>query len=186
MKIINSTVFIAASLVGAIAIASSTTKTTTPKAEKEAHGEEGHDHEHGEGAGEKHESEAEHGHGEEEASPAVGPDKGILAADEHQGFKLAPEAEKTFEMKTTTVSAGGTVQLPKAAVVTAGTETNLFRLRDGFYKRIDFETVSRSQNTVSVRSKDLRPGDQIVIAGLGFLRIAEIAAFGGAPEGHSH
>jgi hypothetical protein len=127
----------------------------------------------------------EHAHGEEE-NPQVGPNKGILAASEDQGIKLSPEAEKNFEIQKFKITAASSFEIPKDAVVTAGLEVNLYRYRAGFYKRIDFDQLSRSGNKISIRSKDLKSGDEIAITGLGFLRIAEIAAFGGAPEGHSH
>ncbi len=169
------------------------------KHEKEAphveHGEhEEDDHKHGENEGEhsgrdEHEGSHEHGksdeHGEHEESAQVGPDKGILEASEMEGFKLSPEAEKNFGLSRVKVSSDS-IELPRSAIVTAVAEVNVFRYRSGFYKRIDFSEVNRSQGKVRIRSKDIKPGDEIVVHGLGFLRIAEIAAFGGAPEGHSH
>ena len=41
-------------------------------------------------------------------------------------------------------------------------------------------------NQIHVKSPDLKPHDQIVVQGMGFIRVAEIAAFGGAVTGHSH
>lgn len=126
----------------------------------------------------------ERGHEHEEGGQ-VGPDKGIMEASEQKGIKLSPEAEKNFELARVKV-AEATITLPKKAIVTAMAEVNVFRYRGGFYKRIDFEFMNRSGDAVTIRSKDLKPGDEIVTRGLGFLRLAEIAAFGGAPEGHSH
>lgn len=123
---------------------------------------------------------------QEEANPQVGPGKGILEADEHEGIKLGSEAENNFEITKVRVTSGTSMELPKSAIVTAGTEVNLYRCRDGFYKRIDFDLVSKKLDKVIVSSKDLKSGDEIVLKGMGYLRIAEIAAFGGAPEGHSH
>ncbi len=131
-----------------------------------------------------------HGHGDEhegeEENPQVGPNKGILEASEDKGIKLSPEAEKNFRIQKIKVINAATVEIPKSAVVTAGVEVNLYRYRTGLYKRIDFEQLSKSGNKITIRSKDLKNGDEIAITGLGFIRIAEIAAFGGAPEGHSH
>ncbi|MER2510999.1 MAG: hypothetical protein ABTQ25_01015 [Nitrosomonas ureae] len=165
-----------------------------PHADHDEHKEDGHKHDEHEredehsGADERGESH-EHGksneHGEHEESAQVGPDKGILEASESEGFKLSPEAEKNFELSRVKVSSDS-VELPKSAIVTAVSEVNVFRYRNGFYKRIDFSEVNRSQGKIRIRSKDLKSGDEIVVHGLGFLRIAEIAAFGGAPEGHSH
>ncbi len=153
-------------------------------------GEDGHDHGHEEKphAEEGHEDShdhSDHGDHDEEKSSQAGPDKGILAASADKGIKLSPEAEKHFEIRKMKVTTG-IIELPRTAIVTAGLEVNVFRFRDGFYKRIDFDELSRSGNKISIRSKDLKSGDEIAITGLGFLRIAEIAAFGGAPEGHSH
>ncbi len=122
----------------------------------------------------------------EEGGSQVGPDKGILEANEASGIKLAPQAEKNFAIKRIKVPANGIVELPKKAIVTAVSEVNIVRYRDGFYKRVDFEEVNRTPTTVMIRSKDLKSTDEVVVQGLGFLRIAEISAFGGESEGHGH
>lgn len=146
-------------------------------------GEEDHKEEKGhEEAGHKHEGEEGH----EEESTQVGPDKGVLEASESQGIKLSPEAEKNFDIAKSKVTNASYVQLPKSAIVTAGTEINLFRLRNGFYKRVDFNLISKNGNSILVKSTDLAAGDEVVTSGMNFIRLAEIAAFGGAAEGHSH
>jgi Ni/Co efflux regulator RcnB len=153
------------------------------------HDEKKDEHKHEE-KGHAHDEEG-HGHGEEEGEHSeenaqVGPEKGILEASEVNGIKLSPQAEKNFEITKLKVGSGSSHNIPKSAVVTAGTEVNLYRIRNGFYKRIDFEILKRTGTHLTVKSKDLKDNDEIVVTGLGFLRIAEIAAFGGAPEGHSH
>lgn len=155
---------------------------------EEHHDEKGHDESKGHDEGKEHE-EAGHKHegeeGEEESSQ-VGPDKGILEASEKQGIKLSPEAEKNFEISKSKVVNASSIELPKSAIVTAGTEINLFRLRNGFYKRVDFNLISKTANSIIVKSTELAAGDEIVTAGMNFIRLAELAAFGGAAEGHSH
>lgn len=160
--------------------------------EDEKHGEEEHEHEHRENEGDAHahgdrdkghdEHSAEHG----EENSQVGPDKGILEANEENGIKLSPEAEKNFEIEKTAVKSSQPITISKKTLVTSGVEVNVYRYRDGFYKRIDFLQISKNENTVTISSKDLIHGDFIVTKGLGYILIAEIAAFGGAPEGHSH
>ena len=137
----------------------------------------------------KHEDHQEENHEEEnheEENPQVGVGKGITEASEEDGIKLSPEATKSFEIVLVKLEDLNNIKLSKKAIVTAGEEVNIFRYRDGFYKRIDFELIKKEKDQVRVRSKDLKTDDQIVVSGMGFLRIAEIAAFGGAPEGHSH
>ena len=135
---------------------------------------------------EKHDEEG-HQHGEEEEGGGnVGPEKGIIEANERNGFKLSVEALKNFELKLKKLSGDGPWALPNAAIVHSGEERNIYRLRAGFFKRIDFETIRKSELERVVDSDDMREGDEIVVDGLGFLRIAELAAFGGVAHGHSH
>jgi hypothetical protein len=135
----------------------------------------GHDDEHGED---------ERGHGDENAQ--IGADKGILEADKDKGFKMSPEAEANFKVKKIKVQSADGIEIPKKALVTSTIEVNVYRYREGFYKRIDFDTISKNTTTLKIKSKDLKQGDEIATTGLGFLRVTEIAAFDGAPEGHSH
>lgn len=121
-----------------------------------------------------------------EENPQVGPNKGITEATEESGIKLSPEAEKNFEIEKVAVNKDGKVSIHTDSIVTAGVEVNVFRYRNGFYKRIDFKKIAQINHQITLTSKDLVSGDFVVTQGLGFLRIAEIAAFGGAPEGHSH
>ena len=192
--------FILAAFLFSLGAISVSAKNDSHKHDEKSKQEKSHDHdgaghneekhaEHDDGESHEHEESGEHAdhdeHGEHEEGAQVGPNKGILEASESEGIKLSPEAEKNFELSRIKVS-GNTVEIPKIAVVTAVAEVNVFRYRNGFYKRIDFAQVGRSSASVTIQSKDLKPGDEIVIQGLGFLRLAEIAAFGGAPEGHSH
>jgi hypothetical protein len=139
-------------------------------------------------AGHEHDEKAEGGeaHAEEEANPGVGPEKGILSADEHEGFKLSPEAIKSFELQHQKLNGPSPWKLPRTALLLAGEERNIYRVREGNYKRIDFKVLKDAPDSMTIESSDLKTGDEVVIKGLGFLRIAELSAFGGAPEGHSH
>jgi hypothetical protein len=107
-------------------------------------------------------------------------------SQEEDGFRLAPEALKNFEVKTKKLSTAGPWSLPQKAQLFSGEEVNLYRLRNGFFKRIDFNLIRHDNGTISVNSPDLKVGDEIAVHGIGFLRMAELAAFGGTPEGHSH
>lgn len=140
-----------------------------------------HEHKEGDEHGE------EHGHGEEgeEGGKNVGPDKGILELNEDLGFKLSPEAEKNFEIQYLDVGAS-TITLIKSAIVFTGEEKNIYRYRDGFYRRLDLDSIQRKGDSYIVSSKELKTGDKIVNHGLGLLRLAEIAAAGGGIEGHHH
>lgn len=127
-------------------------------------------------------------HGEEaaEGSDKIGPGKGIEAYDEHEGIKLSPQANRSFGISLTKLTGNSPWRVPLEALVMSGEEVNLFRMRKGFLKRIDFKELKKETGFITVSSSELAPGDEIATSGLGFIRIAEIAATGGAPEGHSH
>lgn len=148
--------------------------------QEHGHEEEGHDEK-----GDAHSKDESHGH-ESESASAVGQEKGIIAANEKDGFKISPEATKNFKIQTMSLPSGSTWSVPSTAIAYSAREVNVYRFRDGFYKRIDFKLLSKEGNSRRISSTDLRAGDAVVISGLGFLRVAEIAAFGGAPEGHAH
>lgn len=107
--------------------------------------------------------------------------------DEHasDGFKLTAKAIKNFELTYVDYKTPGTT-ISSKAIFRSLSEVNIYRLRAGLYKRIDFKTLEKNKDTWKVSSPDLMPGDQIVVSGIGFLRIAEIAASGGLSDSHSH
>lgn len=147
------------------------------------HEEHDGDHADSEKNGDHHDEGGAHG---EEANPSVGADKGIIEASDSMGFKLSPEALKTFALETKKFSDG--VAVPSESLVYSGETTSVFRLRDGFYKRVTIKKIGKPAKSAPqmIESADLRTGDEIVIKGAPFLRIAELDASGGIGEGHSH
>lgn len=174
-------------------------KKVDAQSDEEKKSDEEHGHEHIENEDdtqtkhEEHDGHDDHeGHSDEpggehsEENSQVGADKGILEASEEKGIKLSPEAEKNFGIEKVAVNNSQPITISKKTIVTSGVEVNIYRYRDGFYKRIDFAQIGKNDSTFTISSKDLAKGDYIVTKGLGFILVAEIAAFGGAPEGHSH
>lgn len=105
--------------------------------------------------------------------------------DKEKGFKLTDKAQKKFGLQYSSVK-NSSLEIPKEAIFRGLNEVNLYRLREGFYKRVDFKILEEKKDSVTISSSDLKAGDQIVTSGLGFLRIAEIAASGGISDSHSH
>lgn len=128
---------------------------------------------------------SEEGHDEEE-NKKIGPDKGVTAFNKEEGFKISQESEKNFELKFIPYLNQGPIAIPKNAIFFGLEEKNIYRVRNGFFKRIDFKEILKSANEIKIESKDLMVGDKIVAAGIGFLRIVEISASGGLDAGHHH
>lgn len=120
------------------------------------------------------------------SSDRVGPDQGILEHNEKDGFKLSAEALKNFELQFVDLSGNGPWVISKSGFVHSGEGVYIFRLRQNFFKRIDFKILKKSDTQNTIISDDLRENDQVVIAGVSFLRIAELAVTEEAADGHSH
>lgn len=134
---------------------------------------------------EEHDDQKEPGHDEEkEENSQVGKGKGIVSASAEKGFKIADVSEKNFNIQKVKYLPG--LEISKGVVVTAGTERNVYRYREGYYKRIDFHVQKAVGNKIFIFSDELQKGDEVVVVGMGYLRIVELAAFNETPNGHSH
>ena len=101
------------------------------------------------------------------------------------GFTLNGAATKNFNLQFVDYVSPATV-ISSNAILKSLSEINVYRFREGFYKRIDFKTLEKNRETLKITSSELATGDKIVVSGVGFLRIAEIAASGGISDSHSH
>lgn len=139
----------------------------------------GHDHNTG------HNQSSEHGddHDHAESNIGVGPEKGVVEKNEHDGFKLSPEAIKTIGFKTQKYQVGPMV-FPASIIVHMKDHQFIFRLREGWLKRIEFQTLKKEQGKVWLQSSDLKSNDEIIISEVGFLRTAEIFTEEGAEHSH--
>lgn len=147
----------------------------------QAEDDHGHGHEKEHKGEHKEEKKEEHKEGQKEEHAEHG-DHDEPATD---GFKLSATAVKNFELTYTDYKAPGTT-ISSKAIFKSLSEVNIYRFRSGLYKRIDFKTLEKNKDTWKVSSPDLLNGDKIVVSGIGFLRIAEIAASGGLSDSHSH
>ena len=162
-------------------------------AEKDEHG---HEHTEGEQShaeheeGEEHDDHGEEGEGqahdekEEEGSSVVGPDKGILEKGK-EGFKLAPEAVKTFELKTESIKAK-IIEIVRPALVEIKNDKYIYRIRDGWIKKVAVKVLKKDSQRATVDISQFKDGDQIITNGVGFVRTAELVAEEGVSHGHSH
>ncbi len=168
------------------------------KTEKDSHGHDEHTEEkgadsHGHDEHTEEKGADSHGHDEHteekkeegQENSKIGDSKGIMKADEVNGFILSPEALKNFNISFILIK-NQTITIPESAILKSLEETNIYRRRNQYIKRIDFQVVSKNDKLITIKSNDLTINDEIAIEGIGFIRISELAAYGGAEEGHSH
>jgi hypothetical protein len=165
-----------------------------------AKGTEDHDHkekeiknEHDHKDGDKHKEEKKSGHDhgkkhedeENEGGKNVGPNKGVTSIDEENGFTLSDEARKKFSIETEMVTGSGPWNFPESALLLTGEEKNIYRFRNGYFKRIDIQIFEKNGSQVYLNSPELKNGDSVVVKGVGFIRTAELDVTSGE-SGHHH
>lgn len=167
-------------------------KKGKPHSDKEAKGHSDHDHKKEEKPHSDHDHEKEakghsdHGNEEKkEGEKNVGPKKGVTSFDEVKGFTLSNEAIKNFSIKTEALEGNGPWVIPATALLLTGEEKNIYRLRDGYFKRIDIEVVEKVASKILFKSLEVKSGDSLVVQGVDFIRTAEVDATSGE-SGHSH
>lgn len=126
------------------------------------------------------------GEHEEEGGDRTGPGKAVLEASAERGMRLSEPASKRIGVKTVPVGKEPVHRLPVAALVVSEEEVGVYRLREGWFKHVDVEVVSRERGSAVVRSGDLAAGDRVVVAGAPLLRVAELDVLGGEGADHGH
>ena len=119
----------------------------------------------------------------------MGPNKGIVSFDEREGFVLSKEAFQNFKIEYATLQGTSPWSVPKATLVLTRDDVSVFRHRNGKLLRVDVKVTSKNHtknhSDAQIASKDLIAGDQVVVKGAPFLRVAELDVTSGE-SGHHH
>lgn len=135
----------------------------------------GHDHE-------KKDDHEGHDHG---ASKAIGKGKAIEVVDEKKGFKLSKEAIKTLKLKLQNVD-GDEFEISKSTLVSSKSIKGVYRFRAGFFKLLTAKILKETKTGYKVKVAGVDFGDQIVINGVGLLRVTDVYSTDKSEYGHSH
>ncbi|MCR9205751.1 MAG: hypothetical protein NXH75_14295 [Halobacteriovoraceae bacterium] len=135
----------------------------------------GHDHA-------KEDDHKGHDHG---ASKAIGKGKAIEVVDEKKGFKLSKEAIKTLKLKLQNVD-GDEFEISKSTLVSSKSIKGVYRFRAGFFKLLSAKILKETKTGYKVKVAGVEFGDQIVINGVGLLRVTDVYSTDKSEYGHSH
>jgi hypothetical protein len=165
-------------------------KEKKKKDSHEDHDDHGHNG-HNEDDGHEHDSHKDddgHDHGSHEGhggGKAIGKGKAIEEVDEKKGFKLSKEAIKTLKLKLNTVD-GSSFKISKKTLVASKNEKGVYRYRAGFFKFMPAKIIKELSDGYQVDVKGVDFGDQIVVTGVGLLRVADVYSTDNSEYGHSH
>ncbi len=148
------------------------------KQSKEDHHEDKEKHSEG---GDEH----EHGHEEEGSASRAGPNKALLAISEEHGIQLSDKAKQRLGLTYYSLTNSGISSIPSQALVFSRDRVGVYRLRNGWFKFVEVQKKQADASTVSIQSPQLQAGDQIVVQGVGLLRVADLDAFS-EEVGHGH
>ena len=135
----------------------------------------GHDHA-------KEDDHKGHDHG---ASKAIGKGKAIEVVDEKKGFKLSKEAIKTLKIKLQNVD-GDEFEISKSTLVSSKSIKGVYRFRAGFFKLLSAKILNETKTGYKVKVAGVEFGDQVVINGVGLLRVTDVYSTDKSEYGHSH
>ncbi len=138
----------------------------------------GHDH----AKHDDHDDHKGHDHG---TSKAIGKGKAIEVVDEEKGFKLSKEAIKTLKLKLQNVD-GDEFEIGKKTLVSSKSIKGVYRFRAGFFKLLSAKILKETKSGYKVKVAGVEFGDQIVINGVGLLRVTDVYSTDKSEYGHSH
>ena len=121
-------------------------------------------------------SRAEEGSEGGEQKSRVGPGKAVLEASEKTGLRLSDKAIRSFALTFKEVTSAE-VSVPISALVRFQDFVAVYRKRDGWFRMVEIEPVIQG-GLARFSSKDLVPGDQVVSANGGLIRVVELDVFG--------
>jgi hypothetical protein len=128
-----------------------------------------------------HEEEG-HNHG---GGKSIGKGKAIEEVDEIKGFKLSKEAIKTLSIKLTTVNES-IFNISKKTLVASKNKKGVYRFRAGFFKFLPAKILKEEKEGYRIEVKGIAFGDQIVVEGIGLLRVTDVYSTDKSEYGHSH
>ncbi|MFG1503962.1 hypothetical protein [Halobacteriovorax sp. ZH5_bin.2] len=141
----------------------------------EAHHDEHEEHGHDEHKHEEHDDHDGHDHHHGHGAEKTGEGMAITKVDKEHGFQLSKEAQKRLAIKTTLYKKS-LKGIPDSAYVVVGKERALYRKRAGFFKLIDEHELTGA----------FVKGDEIVVSGIGLLRVSDIFSTDESEYGHAH
>lgn len=118
-------------------------------------------------------------HAEEGEAPKnrFGPGKAVIEAKEASGIKLSEKATRNLEFQLAKVTQTGSVAVPPAAIIKFQDFFAIYRKREGWFKMLEVEPRS-SNGMVTISSKELKAGDEVVITNADLLRVVDLDVWG--------
>ena len=100
--------------------------------------------------------------GHDKHADRIGMEKALQKVDSQKGFKISSEAIKSLNIRTEPLDLKKLV-IPKTSLVSIQDKKGIYILREGFFQFIEISSPMK-----------LKPGDQIVVKGMGIIAITDV------------
>lgn len=97
----------------------------------------------------------------------------VTAFSKEDGFKLSKKAVTSLGVTFKSLKGTGPWIIPKASLVKIKHSTGVYRKWDGWITMVLVKVLSKTKETVTIKSIDLENHDEIAITGVTFLRMTE-------------
>ena len=97
----------------------------------------------------------------------------VSAFTKEDGFKLSDKAIANLGVTFTTIKGKSSWAVPKSALVRIKHSTGVYRKWDGWITMVLVKVLSKTKDTVTIKSVDLQNMDDVAITGVPFLRMTE-------------
>lgn len=134
---------------------------------------------------EEHHDDEQEEHHDHDGGKAIGHGKAIEEVDTIKGFKLSKEAISSLDIKFQTIERKP-FSIQKSTLVAAKSIKGIYRYREGYFKFIKVHFENEVENKYIIDDQEIKLGDQIVVEGVGLLRVADIYSTDSSEYGHSH
>lgn len=106
---------------------------------------------------------------------------------EKKEFEISKEAVEFLKIETGKIKKeSGRFKIPKKSLVYFQNKTGIYVKENHHFKLIEVVSFQLQGQFAFVQSEELSDGDEVVVSGVSFVRIAHLEATGQGGQGHAH
>ncbi len=124
--------------------------------------------------------------GEEAISTQYGAGKAVEAYSKEDGFKLSVKAIKTLGIEFIKLDQSSRWKVPQSSLVNIKQSFMVYRRFDGWLTMVLVKVISKDSQFAVIESADLESGDEVVTAGVHFVRMTDADLNSGTVDSCAH
>lgn len=123
---------------------------------------------------------------EKAASTLYGAGKAVEAYTKEDGFKLSDKAIKNLGVEFVKLGETATWKIPASSLVNIKQSYMVYRRYEGWLTTVLVKVISKDNQYATIQSQDLEAGDEVVTAGVHFVRMTDADLNSGTVDSCAH